>query len=179
MVYCPQNCLLYYSVSENLFLTFEHFHTALQESYRSFIMIKISICDDDRIFCRQLKQTVSQKLDGLKEPYTIPCHYNSASLMAGPMDFDLLFLDIQMAGMDGISLARCLRQQDFPGAIIFTTILKDCMLDAFEVEAIDYLCKPIDDLRLENALKRTLKRHNTQNETGAALSVFVTFFIVK
>ncbi|NBH15899.1 DNA-binding response regulator [Clostridiaceae bacterium] len=164
MVYCPQNCLLYYSVSENLFLTFEHFHTALQESYRSFIMIKISICDDDRIFCRQLKQTVSQKLDGLKEPYTITCHYNSASLMAGPMDFDLLFLDIQMAGMDGISLARCLRQQDFPGAIIFTTILKDCMLDAFEVEAIDYLCKPIDDLRLENALKRTLKRHNTQNE---------------
>lgn len=127
-------------------------------------MIKISICDDDLAFCRRLQQTVSQKLETLKESHTITCYYSSASFLAGSMDFDLLFLDIQMAGEDGISLAKRLRRQDFSGAIIFITILKDCMLDAFEVEAIDYLCKPIDPLRLENALKRTLKRRKTQNE---------------
>ncbi len=70
------------------------------------MMIKISICDDDLAFCRSLQQIVSQKLEALKESHTITCYYSSASFLAGPMDFDLLFLDIQMAGEDGISLAR-------------------------------------------------------------------------
>lgn len=121
-------------------------------------MIKITICDDDVAMCRHLSHMVSQKLDALNTAHTITCHTSTACLLAGPLDFDVLFLDIRMPGTGGISAAKMLRRQNFSGAIIFITVLKDYMLDAFEVEASDYLCKPIDEARLESALKRVLKR---------------------
>ncbi|MCI8660970.1 MAG: response regulator transcription factor [Lachnospiraceae bacterium] len=127
-------------------------------------MIKIAICDDDPTMCYQLHQLISQKLDSLNTAHTITCYANAARLLAIPLDFDLLFLDIQMPGIGGISLAKTLRQQNFTGAIVFITILKDYMLDAFEVEAADYLCKPIDEVRLENTLRRILKRKKIFNE---------------
>ena len=127
-------------------------------------MIKISICDDDLTMCDHLSHMISQKLDTLSTAHTITCHTSAASLLEGPLDFDVLFLDIRMPGTGGISLAKMLRQQDFSGAIIFVTVLKDCMLDAFEVEASDYLCKPIDEIRLENALKRLLKRQKVSQD---------------
>lgn len=129
-------------------------------------MIKITICDDDKEMCRLLSDTISQKLDSFHESYRITCHTHAAGLLAAPPDSDLLFLDIRMPGTGGISLAKQLRKQNFSGAIIFVTVLKDHMLDAFEVEAFDYLCKPIDEIRLENALKRFLKRRDSQKEAN-------------
>ena len=85
-------------------------------------------------------------------------------LLCSPLDFDLIFLDIQMPGLDGVTLAKALRQKEFEGILIFVTILTECMLDAFEVEAMDYLCKPIDENRLDHALKRSLKRLGLKTE---------------
>ena len=129
-------------------------------------MIKITICDDDKKMCRFLSDMISKKLDSLHEPHTIACHTGAAGLLASSLDMDLLFLDIRMPGTGGISLAKQLRQHNFSGAIIFVTMLKDYMLDAFEVEAFDYLCKPVDEIRLENSLKRFLKRRNSQGEAN-------------
>lgn len=127
-------------------------------------MIKIAVCDDDPAMCRYLNHIISQKLDDLDVPHKIACYTRASGLLASSLDLDVLFLDIRMPGIGGISLARTLRQQDFSGSIVFITALKDYMLDAFEVEAVDYLCKPIDEKRLENALKRILKRQKSSPE---------------
>lgn len=63
-----------------------------------------------------------------------------------------------MPGLDGMSLARRLRTKGFNGILVFATVLTEYMSDAFEVDAADYLCKPIDKARLERTLDRSLKR---------------------
>jgi len=66
----------------------------------------------------------------------------------------VLLLDISMPGMDGMALARTLRDGGASPAIIFCTAYQDQALNAFEVEAIDYVVKPVRAERLERALEK-------------------------
>ena len=127
-------------------------------------MIKIAVCDDEEVMCEQLKQMIASRLKQQEETFQITCYTNAIQFLHTPLDFDLIFLDIQMPNLDGVELAKRLRQKEFEGVLIFVTVLKDCMLDAFEVEAMDYLCKPVDEQRLEAALKRSLKRLGLKEE---------------
>lgn len=67
---------------------------------------------------------------------------------------DILLLDISMPGMDGMTLARVLREGGASPAIVFCTAYQDQALNAFEVEAVDYLVKPVRAERLEAALEK-------------------------
>jgi two-component system response regulator AlgR len=67
---------------------------------------------------------------------------------------DVVLLDIAMPGMDGIELARHLAQSDSPPAVIFVTAFDEHALQAFEVNALDYLMKPVRAERLLAALQR-------------------------
>jgi two-component system LytT family response regulator len=73
---------------------------------------------------------------------------------------DLLFLDIQMDGMTGISLARALDPQTLP-LIVFVTAYDQYALEAFEVSATDYLLKPFDEERFQRTLDRVQRRAAT------------------
>lgn len=127
-------------------------------------MIKIAVCDDEEKMCEDLRQMVAAKLEQWKEPYRIICYTNGIQFLYGPLDYDLVFLDIRMPGPGGMELAKMLRQKGYEGILIFVTVLTEYMQDAFEVEAIDYLCKPVDELRLERALLRSLKRLRLKEE---------------
>lgn len=67
---------------------------------------------------------------------------------------DLVLLDIHMPGADGVSLARALRELAQPPALIFVTAHAEHAVDAFEVEALDYLTKPVRLERLRAALHK-------------------------
>jgi two-component system LytT family response regulator len=75
---------------------------------------------------------------------------------------DLVFLDIQMPGMDGFDVLRALPKKSMP-AIVFVTAFDDYAIQAFEANALDYLLKPIDDERLGTALER-VRAHNDRRE---------------
>ena len=66
---------------------------------------------------------------------------------------DLVFLDVQMPGMDGFDVLRALPQGELP-SVIFLTAYEQHALRAFEVHALDYLLKPIDDERFSMAVRR-------------------------
>jgi two-component system response regulator AlgR len=70
------------------------------------------------------------------------------------LDPDILLLDISMPGMDGMALARVLQQGGAAPAVIFCTAYQDQALRAFEVEAVDYVVKPVRTERLQQALEK-------------------------
>jgi two-component system, LytTR family, response regulator LytT len=68
---------------------------------------------------------------------------------------DVAFLDIQMPGLTGFEVARRMIDAETPSHIIFVTAYDQHAIEAFEVNAVDYLLKPVDPARLETALERT------------------------
>ncbi len=68
--------------------------------------------------------------------------------------FDVALLDIHMPGADGLTLARTLRELPKPPAIVFVTAHAEHAVQAFEIEAVDYLTKPVRLERLQQALQK-------------------------
>ena len=66
---------------------------------------------------------------------------------------DVVFLDVQMPGMDGFEVLRTIPKENLP-SVIFLTAYEQHALRAFEVHALDYLLKPVDDDRFREALER-------------------------
>jgi two-component system LytT family response regulator len=73
----------------------------------------------------------------------------------------LLFLDIQMNSLDGVSLARALDPRSLP-LIVFVTAYDQYALEAFDVSAVDYLLKPFDDERFHRTLERVRRRRKAE-----------------
>lgn len=68
--------------------------------------------------------------------------------------WDALFLDIQMPGIDGVELARRIREQDGRVAIVFTTGITDYLQEGYEVAALHYLVKPLDKQKVAICMER-------------------------
>jgi two-component system response regulator AlgR len=79
---------------------------------------------------------------------------DSAVAMAETLRPDVLLLDIAMPGLDGIAVARALAEQELSPAVVFVTAFDQFAVAAFEVEAVDYLMKPVEPARLQRALER-------------------------
>lgn len=71
---------------------------------------------------------------------------------------DLVFLDVQMPGLGGFEVARRLMLGKAPPEVIFVTAYDQYAVDAFAVNAVDYLLKPVDPTRLEQAIQRARRR---------------------
>jgi two-component system, LytTR family, response regulator AlgR len=85
--------------------------------------------------------------------------------MAEALAPDLLLLDIEMPGLDGIDVARALAAKQPSAAVVFITAFDQFAVAAFEVEAVDYLMKPVTPERLHRALKRA-REHFDRRERG-------------
>ena len=82
---------------------------------------------------------------------------------------DVVFLDVQMPGLTGFEVARRMIEQQVASHIIFVTAFDQYAIEAFEVNAVDYLLKPVDPNRLEIALQRARKRITSERQaTGTA-----------
>ncbi len=78
--------------------------------------------------------------------------------MLEDLEPDVVFLDVQMPGLTGFEVARQAASRPVPPHIVFVTAFDQYALDAFGVNAVDYLLKPVDPGRLEQALGRARRR---------------------
>jgi two-component system LytT family response regulator len=83
---------------------------------------------------------------------------------------DLLFLDVRIDGLTGIALARSLDPETLP-LIVFVTAYDTYAVEAFEVSAVDYLLKPFDDKRFQDALARVRSRRLMQTRAQRHVSL--------
>ena len=72
--------------------------------------------------------------------------------------YDVVFLDVEMPGLTGVEAAPLVRERSDPPAIVFVTAHERYAVDAFAVEAFDYLLKPVDPDRLARVIERLRER---------------------
>ena len=113
--------------------------------------IRVMIVDDEPIACRRVQRLLKSEPD--VEIQKIANNGKDAVDGIGKLSPDLVFLDIQMPGMDGFEVLRSLDPQRMPH-IIFVTAYDRYAIRAFEVHALDYLLKPFDQDRFKEALGR-------------------------
>ncbi|MES2002228.1 MAG: LytTR family DNA-binding domain-containing protein [Pseudomonadota bacterium] len=124
--------------------------------------IRVLVADDEPLAVERL-QLLLARADGAQLVGTASDGESAINLTAA-LHPDLLLLDIAMPGLDGIAVARSLARQDPSPAVIFVTAFDQFAVAAFEVEAVDYLMKPVDPVRLQRALDRA--RSYLEQRTG-------------
>ncbi len=117
-------------------------------------MIRIAICDDENYMSAQIRTLVSAFFRRKNTEISIRQFSCGEELLQYDKQIDILFLDIQMKGIDGMETARKLRGQNFRGFLIFITVLKELVFQSFEVQAYDYLVKPVDERQFEKTMER-------------------------
>lgn len=126
------------------------------------------IVDDEQLARRGLSVRLEQ-LPGV-EVVAECCNGMEALVAVAQHNPDLLFLDIQMPGMDGFEVVEKLQGDDMP-MVVFVTAYNEYAVDAFKVHAIDYITKPIEDERLTEAVQRAQaqREKETNNENKEKL----------
>ncbi len=119
-------------------------------------MIKFAICDDEPQMAREIADQLASYMKETAGGYSVECFSSGYALLKSSEEFDVIFLDIQMERPDGMETARLLRQRDNHSLLVFVTVLKECVFDAFQVEAYDYLLKPLDSARFRQTMDRAL-----------------------
>ena len=131
--------------------------------------LRVLIADDEPLAAERL-QLLLARAEGAQLVGTAS-DGDSAINLTEALHPDVLLLDIAMPGLDGIGVARALASQSPSPAVVFVTAFDQFAVAAFEVEAVDYLMKPVDPNRLQRALDRArayLQQRTAQPAAGKA-----------
>ena len=129
----------------------------------SNVRYKIAICDDlesDRDYLKDLlnKWAINNShllnIDTFSSAESFLFHYEETK------DYDILLLDIEMGLMDGVSMAKKIRQDNDAVQIIFITGYSDYIAEGYEVNALHYLIKPVKEEKLFSVLERAIEKVN-------------------
>lgn len=112
--------------------------------------MKIAICDDEQILVKKLYDYVKQhdcNIECFLSPLELLDKYRNGG------SFDAIFLDIKMEPMDGIALAREIRNYDKHAVLVFLTAYPEYAPSGYEVRAFRYLLKPIDKAAISKVMR--------------------------
>ncbi|MCM1540520.1 MAG: LytTR family DNA-binding domain-containing protein [Blautia sp.] len=136
-------------------------------------MLHVAICDDDKflledlgreveLWAREAQAVCTVELFAAAEPFLFAWEERK--------DIDILLLDIEMPGMDGMELAKMLRRRGERLGIIFVTGNPDFAPDGYDLEAVSYLVKPVKRERLRAALDRAVRQSGSREALLVAVS---------
>lgn len=117
----------------------------------------VAICDDELIFREELKYKLINYKHKMRMHLDIVEFSSGSDLLKCNLNFDVIFLDYQMPGLDGLNTAKVLRTRNNICSIIFITSFPEFMIDAFSVNTFRFLIKPLNDDKLISAINDYIK----------------------
>lgn len=134
-------------------------------------MYKIAICDDEKTYRSRLRDLLEKYARAHGQSFEIYSFESADKLLLNyPKDLDLLFLDIAMDGVDGISAAREIRRGDPQVCIIFITSMYQYALEGYSVKAFGFITKPVKDAELSHELSCALAMISATREREKFIS---------
>lgn len=131
--------------------------------------MNILICDDDTAYSSQIQTQLEQFLSARGFTCQMTVAQDPIAVAQSGDAYDMAFLDIQMPGMDGITLARQLRQRNSRMALFFITNYDEYQDDAMDLQAFRFFEKPINPDRLKSGLEKALEYID-----GAYVDIFLS-----
>lgn len=131
-------------------------------------MLQIVLCEDSETQRKILRELLERYFGEQQEKVEIQEYGCGETLVAdveeGYLHMNLLFLDINLGKMNGMEVAHKLRELGCKVPIVFMTATADYAVESYEVEAAGYLLKPYDKNKIEDTVKRVLKRSEDQGQ---------------
>ncbi len=123
-------------------------------------MLKIGICDDEAVIAQTLNQYVREWAETTDQTVQTAVFDSAEQLLFSYAEqkYDILLLDIQMNGMDGVVLSKRVRAADERVQIVFITAIPDFIAEGYEVSALHYLLKPVRREKLFEVLDKAVKK---------------------
>lgn len=122
--------------------------------------MQIAVCDDER----ETRNMLAEKIKRIYPNAGLSLYRSGEELLRADRQPDILFLDIQMEGKDGMETASELRRRQKKIIIIFVTALDDFVFEAFDVGAFHYLVKPFHNGKFAEVLLNAVKRYEEQKK---------------
>lgn len=147
---------------------------------------KIAICDDsgaDRAYVTGFVEHWAESRGNRVEITEFPSAESFLFHYEEEKNYDILLLDIEMGAMDGVTMAKRVRQDNEAVQIVFISGYSDYIAEGYEVAALHYLVKPVDREKLLTVLDRALERRKREdrclNLTNAGEMVRLSFYEIR
>lgn len=126
--------------------------------------MRIAICDDEPTFRDKLKRAINT-YDGLPKDVHVNVFPNGQSLIDSheQSPYNIIFLDVEMPGTNGMETARVIRSIDRKVKIIIVTSYSEFVWQSFKVEVFDYITKPYDSVDIHDVLRRAINKNTDQH----------------
>lgn len=134
-------------------------------------MLSIAVCDDEIIACSNIAAKIKDMLEQMKMPCLIRQFNSGQELLQAPERFDIAFLDIIMRDPNGMATAQLLRAKSPDTILIFISSSRDYVFDAYDVEAFQYLLKPIDMDKLRRVLQKAVCKTETHSSEYMIINI--------
>lgn len=133
-------------------------------------MLQIAIVEDDRCNREQLNEYILRYGTEVGENFRVSCFTCGDDLLKQyDSRFDLVLMDIEMPGADGMQTARRLRQLDDQVVLVFITNMVQYAIQGYAVQALDYILKPLSYLSFKMRFARALGRIDRQKDAQVLL----------
>lgn len=116
-------------------------------------MYKIAVCDDEEAVSEQVKNLIAE----WNPSVDVVCFSSGEALLENYQSYEAVFLDIDMAGMNGIETGKAIRKMDKDTKIVYLTAYRDYVSGAFGVHAFQYLLKPVNKKAIWNVLEEIFR----------------------
>lgn len=145
-------------------------------------MLRIAICDDEKIICRQLKNIIDETGLDINQEIETEVYYSGEELCESIIrnnHYDLIFLDIELPQINGVEVGKKIRGElnDELTQIVYVSCNEGYALELFDVRPLNFLIKPLNKEKIEAVLLKAVKLLDKENKFFEYKNGNVTFSV--